>query len=87
MIKRCAQKLLGYQYAVIPYKHKVIKEADYSNTFYEPKISINFKVPAILMKEEKYLLPETYYNNTFHTLASTQHIGKYKANSINTIST
>ena len=48
MIKRWAQELLGYQFAVIHRNSKMMKDVDGLNRFYEPEIAEFWKVAAIL---------------------------------------
>ena len=48
MIKRWAQDLLGYQFAVIHRNAKMMKDVDGLNRFYEPEIADFLKVAAIL---------------------------------------
>ena len=68
MIKHCAQEILGYPFSVIHRDHNIMIYMDYLNCLYEPEISTHIKVASILIKEDKYVRPEVYYNTTFHTI-------------------
>ena len=63
----------------------MMKYVDALNKFYEPEISTHLKVAAILRGEDKFIIPESYNNTTFHTLDAPQNIGKDLDDTINTI--
>ena len=48
IIKRWAQELIGYQFAVIHRNAKMMKDVNGLNRFYEPDIAEFLKVAAIL---------------------------------------
>ena len=68
MIKHWAQEILGYPFSGIYRDHNIMIYVDYLNCFYELEIYTRIKVASILIKEDKYVRPEVYYNTTFHTI-------------------
>ena len=58
MIKRWAQELLGYQFAVIHRNAKMMKYVEGLNRFYEPEIAEFLKVAAILRSDDAKKRPD-----------------------------